>query len=436
MKSSIQKNIYYSFIEKIYILLVQFAVSLLLTRFLPREEFGAMGVVAGAYAFIQFFNVAFESTILREYHKYSSSLDDVISQFVMINTWKSGLISVAGLLIGGSFYLVQGKIYFLYASLSFLFVMIMDIAVSPFVILASTVFDQKLVTRISLVRWTLNAFMLLGLYFFRSIKFVMMKDFILMAVTIIVWHYYLKKRLKVNISWRKIDWLFLKKGFVEYSLWVHLIGFVTNIVYRIDAFVLYYFVSLQVIGNYNIALTAANMANIVPSILAYQNSVALTHSQTQEEAKRITGKFLRLSIYIGLLTFGAYFFLGKIYLRLMTGEHNVDDIYFYLLNIVAGVLIVKTLIAPLVSYINIKGQVKDLFVKVKLPLLIIVLFNYVLFSNLWGARGAAFSNIINGIVWAILIFIELNRYQIKISDMGTLGEDFNQLKKYVKKNKT
>lgn len=435
MNSSIRKNIYYSFIEKIYILLAQFLVSLLLTRFLPREEFGAMGVVAGAYAFIQFFNIALESTILRDYQKLSSSLEEVLSQFVMINIWKSVLISIVGLIIGISLYWTQGKIYFLYASFSFLFVMIMDIAISPFVILASTVFDQKLVTRISLLRWTLNTFVLLGLYYFRSLQYVMIKDFFLMIATIIVWHYFLKKRLQINLRMVKIDWSFLKRGFLEYSLWVHLVGFVTNLIYRVDAFILYYFVSMQVVGNYSIALAAANMANIVPSILAYQNAVALTHTRTPEEAMRATGKFLRLSFYIGVLTLGAYVFLGKIYLRLMTGENNVDEIYFYLINIVVGVLIVKTLIGPLVSYVNIKGQVKDLFVKVKLPLLIIVLLNYVVFSNLWGARGVAISNIVNGIIWVILIFIELNKYKLKISDMGTVREDLNQLKEYVKKYK-
>lgn len=435
MNSKIHKNIYYSVLEKVYILITQFVASLILTRFLPREEFGAMGVVAGTYAIIQFFNVAVESTILREYKKYSISLDEVLSQFVAFNALKSLLISLVALLIGAGLYFSQGKIYFLYASLSFLFVMIMDIAISPFIVLASTVLDQKLVTKVSIIRWSINALLLLGLFYFRSLKYIMIKDFILMTITIFIWHYFARKKLRLNLKWVKLDWTFLKKGLLEYSLWAHLIGFVSNIIYRVDAFILYYFISIKAVGDYNIALTAANMANIIPSILAYQNSVALTHTKTNEEAIRTTGRFLRLSLAIGLLTFLGYAVLGKLYLKLMTGDKNVDDIYFYLLNIVAGVLIVKTLIAPLVSYVNIKGNIRDLFFKVKLPLFSIVIFNYVVFSWSFGARGAAVSNIINGIIWAILIFIELNKYQLKISDMGSMKEDINQLKKYVKEIK-
>ncbi|MDO9182886.1 MAG: hypothetical protein Q7U04_10785 [Bacteriovorax sp.] len=435
MKNNLRHNIVFSFYEKIGIIISQFISSILLSRFLPREDFGGIAVITGAFAFVQFVNIAIENVLVKDFQTLKLSINESMSQFIQLNIIKVILISICCLSIGYAYYFYTGKTLFLYISCSLLLVLIMDILISPLIIYASLLYKQNLVTKISLIRWSLNVFGLCFLIKFPSLKVVLIKDLVVLVVVLILWYYYASRELKLAVKFQKLNFEFLKNKLLGYSVWVHLIGVISNIVYRADAFILYYFVSLKLIGNYNIALTVANVANIIPSILITQNNVALSHCKTDLESKLITGKFIRFSIYLGIVSLVAFMILGKVYIRLIT-KSGIDEIYEYLLFIVSGLLIVKMIISPLVSYINIRGNVKKLFFKVQLPLLVLVVCNYVLFSQLWGAKGAAISNLLNGILWLGLIYIEINSYEFKILHIGSFRDDYNQVKSYVEKKFT
>lgn len=432
IEDKIRKNIIFSFYEKLGIILSQFISSILISRFLPREEFGAIAVVSGAFAFIQFVNIAIENVLIRDYKKLESSVDEAIVQFIQANCLKISILFFVSMSIGLAYYTHTGKVFFIYASVSLLAVLAMDVLISPLIIYASILFKQNVVTKISFIRWTLNVLGLCFLIKYPTIKVVMVKDLLVLLVVLLVWFYYSKKDLNLKLKPTKINWSFLRNNFLGYSVWVHLIGVISNIVYKADTFILYYFVSLKLVGDYNIALTVANIGNIISSILINQNSVALSHCTTDEESKKMTGRFLRFSIYVGTASFFGFVLLGKYYLRLITNS-NVDEIYEYLLLIVSGLLVVKMLISPLVAYINIKGDVQRLFYRVQLPLLVIVLLSYTIFSYSLGAKGAAISNLVNGLLWLILIYIEINSYGFKISHIGSFKEDYNQVKHYAKK---
>ena len=435
VEDKLKKNITFSFLEKIGIIVSQFISSILLAKYLPREEFGVMAVISGAYAFLQFANIAIENILIKDYQKFQSSINETISQFIQINILKILFLSLCCFGIAAAYYSQSNRDVFIFASLSLLSVVAMDILISPLIIYASLLFKQNIVTKISLARWALNIIGLSFLIKYPSIKTVLVKDLVIFLLIIVFWFHQAKNKLNLKLYLVKINWKFIKENMIGYSLWVHLIGVISNIVYKADAFILYYFVSLKLIGNYNIALSVANIANILPSILINQNNVALSHCKSDEEAKAMTGKFLRLSIYIGVISLLGFIFLGKFYLRLVT-KVDVDEIYEYLLFIVSGLLIIKMVISPLVAYVNIKGDVKRLFFKVQLPLLATVLFNYLVLSYFFGTKGAAVSNLINSILWLIFLYVEIKSYKFKISDIGSFRADYNQVKYYVKKRFT
>ena len=405
-----------------------------MAKYLPMEEFGAIAVISGFFSFLQFFNIAFENILIRDYHLYRDSSDEGLSTFLTINLLKSTLIGLIGVSAGLVYYFLasSGHVAFLYVTCSLVLILIMDSLISPLIIYASLIFKQSLVTKISLVRWTLNVGGLSVLIFSPSIKIVFLKDLFISFIVIYLWFKFAKKELGLNLKMRGFNLQFIKDNLFGYSVWVHLMGVISTIIYKADATILYYFSTLAVVGKYNIALSLANVASIIPSVLIAQNNVALSHCKSLEEAKKTTASFLRFSFYIGILSFICFAVLGKIYLRIVT-KNDIDEIYSYLLFIVSGLLIVKMIISPLFSFIQLKGEVKGLFFRVQVPLFIIALFNYVLFSYLDGARGAAFSNLINGIVWLILIFIEIKSYGFKISDIGSSKDDYNQVKNYVNK---
>lgn len=432
MDNRLKSNISFSLLEKVGIIISQFISSVLLSKYLPRQEFGAIAVISGAYAFLQFINIAIENVLIKDYQAFHENIDGIISQFIQINLIKCVMLAVLCMGIAFAYFYETRSEMFIYVGLSLMFVMTMDVIISPIIIYSSLMFKQNLVTKVSLVRWTLNIIGLSFLLKYPTIKIVLIKDFAIFIIVLFLWKHQAEKHLGLSLQVVKINWKLIFKNITGYSLWVHLTGVVSNIVYKADAFILYYFVSLQIIGNYNIALSVANIASIIPSILINQNNVALSHCKTDEESKAMTGNFLRLSLYLGACSLFGFVLLGKFYLRIVS-KSDINEIYYYLLLIVSGLLIVKMIISPLVSYINLKGDVKRLFFRVQLPLLATVLINYTVLSHFYGAKGAAASNLLNSLIWLIFIYVEIKTYKFKISDIGSFKADYNQVKHYAKK---
>ncbi len=434
MSRTLTSNIFYSFVEKVILIVFQLISSILLSRFLPREDFGVLGVVAGIFTFVQFLNVSFESILIRSFEEVKDNPSELMGQIFAVNRLKAIVLIFVGCITGAGYAYMSKNWSFLLAALSYSVVLIMDVIVAPFITYASLSLNQKIVSRMTFLRWAINVLFLLVLVKYPNLLIVLLKDIFILILVLYFWNRFSKTELKITNIKSAIKFNYIKKWFLDYSFWVHLISSSTNVIYRIDAFILYYFISIKDVGNYNVALAAANVANIIPGILAYQNTVAVSRSKSPDEIFEVTGLFVRLSVYVSLVIFLAYFLLGRLYLKVMTGNQFNEEVFVYLINIVAGLLIVKTLIAPLVSYINVKGDVKSLFLKVKLPILIITICNYVYFAKNWGAIGVSVSNIINACIWAVLVYVEIKKYSFKISHIMNFKQDYLYLKKTISKD--
>ena len=436
MKEKIVSNIAYSLIEKGGLIVASFLTSILLIRYLPREEYGIIGIVGGYFTFAQFFNLALENIILRDHKDYGEKLPTVIYSFSVFNIAKCLLLSVFALVLC---FLLPGfynNSQFIFGIISATMVLMTDALISPLIVLASARFEQKLVTKLNLVRLSLGLSLLLGLIFFPSLKYVLVKDVLVSFVTLTIWFHLSKRYLgksPLGLSWKNhFDIKLIKETFWGYSLWVHLVGVVTNFMYKADAFFLSFFVSLVAVGDYTIALTSANVANILPSILGYQNAVALSHFKEKYDRERVTHSFLRFNFYLALVSLLAFIIFGKVYLWVMTGSWGQDHIYFYLCFIVSGLLLAKTIVSPLVAFINICGDVRSLFWRVNVPIFFISSFSYFFASYFWGAKGVAVSNLSNAIFWCVLVLIELRRYQFSFRGLLSWKEDFAKLYRMIK----
>jgi O-antigen/teichoic acid export membrane protein len=430
VKDLLVKNIFQSFIEKAGIMIIQFLISLIMIRNLEREMFGVIAIVGGSFALTNFINFPLENFLLKEEKNKKENLNRSLNQYLTFSFGKV-LLFVAIALISTCFIVYKNySMNYLCAIWSCCFVLILDTMASPFIFLSSVLLQQKLITRISFIRWTLSILLLLPLFYSQSLVWVLIKDIIVCIVTLSCWIFQTRKHFGIDTKIEKLDINEAWEKFKAFTLWTHLIGAITNIIYKADAVVLSWFASLSTVGNYNIALNAGNMANVIPSLLAYQNSVALSYADTPEKSHRLTIRFFRLTLYISAFTLLGYLLLGSFYLKLLTGQSENPEINLYMINIVIGILIVKTLISPMVSFINIKGNVKSLFMKVKLPLLFISFINYVLFAKFAGALGLSLANVINAFLWVFLIMLEIRQYQFKIKDVFNIKEDLRDIKHY------
>lgn len=436
MNRPLAANILSSFGDKAFTAIAILASTVLMVRLLPRGDFGVIGVVMGYGVIVQLFSLSLENIILREHREYAGNPEHFLLNFFVFNVFKALVILALGFLLASVLPELYAERGFFWAVWSMSIIVVGDILAGPLVLYASARYEQRLVTMINIGRFSLNLALLLGLFYWPSLFYLFVKDVVVTAVFVLAWYGLASKRLALNfmrVSLRRdVDPAFIWKALTKYSLWVHMTGVSTYFVYRADAFFLSFFAPLTVVGNYNVALTSANVANIAPSILGYQNSVAISHAKDQREAFRLTDTFLRISTYVGILTLLGFLVLGDFYLQAVTGQSNVNDMYLYMMCIVASLIIAKTITSPFVAYINVKGDVRRLFVRVNLPMLLFAIVTYFLAARFLGALGLAAINIVNALFWAGLMTLEIRRLGYRLPMLLSVTQDLRTLRAYLR----
>ncbi len=436
MTKKIVNNILFSGVEQFILIISQFISSFVIIRNLPREDYGILGVIAGYYVFFNFFNITAESIILRDHEKFKDNITNVLRNFSAFSILKIVLIFILSLILAFLLFFFYHKVEVFYAVGISFFVLSGQALVSPFVIYYSAKYNQKLVTKITSLKTFIRLIALCGLFYYNNLYYYFLVELVVNIIYCFFWYLKAYKKLELNFFtiffFNRVDWKFIKISIAGYSIWTHLNGIITSFVYRSDTIFLSFFVGLAEIGNYNISLNSANIANIIPSILGYQNSVALSNISENEEIQKTTNGFIKISFYIGLFTFFGFVIFGIPFLQLITGQRDVIEMYYYMLLIVLSLIIIKTISSPLVALINIKGNVKGFFSRVSLPLFLFVILSYTLSASIYGLIGVAFANVINAIFWLLLVIKEFKKYNYKISLKINLRFDYLQLKNFIK----
>lgn len=428
MRKKIISNLLSSSVEKFFILGVQFISSIILIRLLPRDDYGIIGIVMGYFVFVNIANISLESIILRDHKKFDENLTEIMQDFFMFNIYKSMLFVLTAFILSFVLSSLYENSGFIYAIWSITFIIIAESITNPFVIYFSSKFNQKLVTKISIARSLFGLTLLLGLFAFPYLWYVALKDLIVNSLFICLWVFLTIKKHNFVPKIKTPNFQFIKESFFSYSLWTHLNGVVTNFIYRSDTLFLSFFVSLTAVGNYTVALNSANIANIIPMILGYQNSVAISNAKDEEQLFVISNAFIKLSFAIGVFTLIGFAVLGNWYIWFVTGKKNYD-IYFYMMCIVGGLVIVKSFASPLNAYINIYGSVKKLFSNVMVYSFIFTLIIYFLATKLYGAKGIAISNVLVAMFWLLRIVQESLKYNYRFSGIIDFSHEFSYLKK-------
>ena len=418
MNRPLLANVLSSLVDKGFTIAATFAATLLMVRLLPRADYGIVGIVAGYGVLIQVINISLENAILRDHRDYAAHPERFLLNYFVFNLLKALAILALGLALAALLPVVYGSPHFGWAVGSLVILTLSDAFVAPLVIYASTQYQQRLVTGVNIVRFSLNLVLVGGLLIWPSLAYLFFKELAMLLVTIAAWAFVSRRYLRLNfatvslrVSLRQhVDLRFIHSALTRQSIWFHLIGIANAFIYRADALFLSLFAPLTVVGNYSIALASANVANVVPAILGYQNTVAISSSTDERRAFQLTDMFLRASLYVGLATLLGFVLLGHFYLQIMTGEQNVSAIYQYMICIVVGLVVAKTLVSPLISYVNAKGDVRGMFLRVNLPALLFSACSYFLSARFGGATGVAAANVVNALFWVTLMIVEMKRY--------------------------
>lgn len=430
LKAMLLKNFFASSIDKIIQIISQFLHLLLMARLLTAEDYGMWGVALSLFVFIHFINIAAESILYRHHRQLGDEESHYLSALIYFALVKLVVFCSFAIVLFFAFldYSERG-FAFLWPLLSMAIIMGGESLYAVYQTYFVVKLRQDLCAKITLLRSLFSLSLILGLFIAPTLSYMFCKELILLGFSVFLYHYYFRKEYShhsLSFSFSSVRRLLV--DIRAYSLWVHLIGVTTNFIYKADIYFLSLFSPIALVGKYTISLNGANFANILPGIIGQQASVAFGHLDQDEQAMEYAHFFIRLSALVSFLTLFAFVLFGRWYLTLITGEQSLDSMYFYLLCIVGGLVVVKSFASPLVAYLNIKGSVVDLFWRVNFPLLVLSALSYYFAAKWWQDRGVAWANIVNSLFWVFLLFLEVNRIGFKWKGLCSFATEVRWLR--------
>ena len=430
---NVSKNILGAFAEKSIVAFFQFFTAVIVMRYIPREEYGVLGVVTGYFAFLQFMNISPENILVRDYKRMQKSLPRYLSIFFTINIAKIMIFFFAFLLLAIVLCRFYHYINYIYAVTSYGIVMLSEAFASVFVLTLTVQFKQHILLKIRCLRVILLLIFSLGIPYYPSIQYVAFRDVGVSIIMIFVWWFVGKYYLNFKMFFLPIRriWKIFCYSLMSYSFWTHFIGMVTNLIYLVDTFVLSFFVPLSVIGCYNVALNLVNyFGEFFSQILNFQCGIAIARAP-DSKALIIASVFSRGILLISAMVLFGSLFLAKPFLCLILNDANkAEEINRYFFPILAGLLLTRFLFSPATSLVTLKHPIKNFVLYVSIPVSILTMVVFFVGGYLWKAEGVAWANVVNGCIMAIFVYRFYRSYGYRIQyNPLLLFKDFRSLRK-------
>lgn len=406
LRLNVFKLMSFSLLNSLLLKLMGVAGFALIARLLPRADLGLIGVVGGFAALLGFLSLGPETALVRDFPKIKDKINAHISAYMRFWAFRSVLImAVAG---------VMGIwLYFYYGDMTFLIYML-GVAVSTNLNLFEQIitelfyvdFKQRTVLKVSVVMKTVFIALLLSLFLWAN---VLLYLGILLAVdlaSMLTWVFLLRREYKFHYT-RVGTANILRWNIFDYSLWSHLSNSVNTLLYKIDTFVLSFFVGLTVIGNYTIALEIANFFFIVPRLLQKTVIVGTVNLKEKGRLNDVIFIFVKYFLLLSVAQL-AFFWLAGGWIVSIFSDTATQEIYLYGLLIIFGVSILNV-VRPISTIINTQGSMRQGFWWVYLPASAIGVAIYWVMTAWYGVIGLAVANIIAYGILSLLIVLFVRR---------------------------
>lgn len=384
---------------------------LVVVRLLPRSDIGLIGVIAGYTAMLGFLALGPEAVLVRDFPKIKDRLNDYLSGFIRFWFFRSIVVMI----IAGAIAL---WLYFFFHDISFPIYMIgiaISINMTQFEQIIKEVFyvdfKQKIATKMTFALEVISFGMLLSLFFYGYILVYILVIVLSSIINACIWFYLLRKHYHFHFMPHTKD--IIKVSILDYSLWAHLSNSFMSLVYRIDTFILSFFVGLSAIGNYTIALEIGNFFFIIPRLLQKSVMIGTVNLKNPERLNDVISIFVKYFLLLSIAQVAGFLLLGRWIVALFT-DTAVEDIYLYSLLIVTGVSILNVF-RPISTIINTHASMKKGFYFVYLPASVISIAIYYYMALTYGVLGVAIGNIFAFSILSLFIIVFVQRsFPLKI----------------------
>ncbi len=205
----------------------------------------------------------------------------------------------------------------------------------------------------------------------------------------------------------------LVRASVSFGLKGYLSRVASFLYYRIDMFILSYFMGAGAVGHYAIAVLLAELLWNVPSSLA-PGVMYKSASEDSQDRDRLTAAACRHTVLICLLAGLGIVVLGKSFIRVAFGVEYLPSVTPLILLLPGtAVLSVGSVLAN--DFVGRGKQLMNSFAAV-VTLLINVPLNFILIPR-WGVAGAAVASSVSYSIGVIVMLVEFTR----ITGIGPAG---------------
>ncbi len=382
----------------------------IIARLLAREDIAIIGISAGFLALLNPLLIAPESILFRNYADFNKKFHEYSSAFLTFWFFRTLVVMLA---------VLAGAVFFFYTKNSFLlsvYIIGAGLAIN-FNMLQAAIqeiffveFKQHTILKLNILYYSIFL-LLLGVVFFKRELLVYL--IILAGMSIIfgvAWALLLFRKFDFKPVFNLKKNLGLIKEIVSsVVLWTHLTGSALQIIYRADVFILSFFVSSFVTGNYTIALMFSTLFMIVPQVLQKMCLTGLARSTGTESDSKMTSSFIKYVFFLSAIQMIGYYFFGRWVLSFIAPA-NIEEVFQLGFFILIGVNLFN-LVRPLHSYCVARSDVKKLFLEVYLVGAVFTAVAYYLAAVMGGAIGAAQANILVYCVMAVLLVVFVVREQ-------------------------
>lgn len=389
-------------IQRVVDLVSILVVTALIVRSLSRDEYGMLSIVMSYGLIFSMLNVSVSSVLLRDYQKFKVQIGEYMQAYLLFSLIKGSILLLLSVLIG----------YFLYRHYhDYAMIMVLALSVAstiilgltePFSVLLSVDFRQPVLTKIYLISSLANIFISAGAILVPTAIFVAAKNVFIALIVLVLTAGYTGKHFHLwDVLPRGNRLRLIKESFVGFSLWSHLMGIMTDIVYRADFLILGWLgAPFRTVGNYNISLQMANFTKLLPQIIQYNASLGLSQSDGTRRREEMTFLFVKYSFLLSLATMVGYVLFGRLAIQVIAGS-DVEEIYGFGFYIVGGLCLFNTF-RPLISYGSVVHNIRECFFYAIVPSSMSTLVCYVVMGSFGGAKGLAMANLFGGM--AMMIF--------------------------------
>lgn len=375
-------------------------------RSLPRADFGAVGMATGYLSVLALFALAPEAVLYRDYPamKRRGEVNLYAGSFLLFGFLRTAVLVVMAAVMGAVFW-ASGRGLLL---------------ASVFVVLGAAnnvMMLQNVGKELLKVDFRQKTAFLLNLALGGALFGAMMAALSLSPrlgtylavfgtgalVSTGAWLALLLVRYRVTLPSLPEARKALRHAIGDFSLWNHLNGSTTKMLYDIDTAVLGLLgVSLVVIGNYSVALRVANVFFVLPMILQGTATIGLANVN-REKSDLFVSLLLKYMLLLSALQIAGFALFGRWAIRTFITDKDPDQIFRIGLVLVSAVAVLN-MARPLLSWVNARGRLRAAFLEVYLPSGLAGLAAYAAATALWGEMGTAWANVgVYGLFLALLV---------------------------------